>query len=207
LKTDRRIDSYIRESEAFARPILTHLRALVHAACPEVEETMKWGFPHFQYEGMLCSMASFKRHCSFGFWRAAQMKDAEALLGEGAQGAMGNFGKLSQMSDLPKDVTIKARIREAMRLNEKRSVTPVAPKAKAPAPKKPLRVPPDLKAGLAKRARAEKFFVALSPTQKREYIDWITEAKAPATRERRLATTLEWLAEGKNRNWKYEKRT
>lgn len=197
---DPRIDAYIEKAQPFARPVLVHLRAIVHAACPEVEETMKWSFPHFDYRGgMMCAMASFKAHCVFGFWNGSLLLAADSRNAE----AMGDFGRITALSDLPSKARIAGLVKQAMKLNDA-GVKRVA--RKAPAPKKPVRVPVDLAAALAGNAAASEAFKGFSPSARREYVEWITEAKAPVTRERRLGTAVGWIAEGKRRNWKYEKR-
>ena len=197
---DPRIDAYIEKAKPFARPILVHLRAVVHAACPDVEETMKWSFPHFDYRGgMMCAMASFKAHCTFGFWKGSLLLAADSKNAE----AMGDFGRIAALSDLPSKARIAGLVKQAMKLNEA-GVKRVA--RKAPAPKKPVRVPADLAAALAANTAAATAFREFSPSARREYVEWLTEAKTAATRERRLGTAVEWIAEGKRRNWKYEKR-
>ncbi|MES2299072.1 MAG: YdeI/OmpD-associated family protein [Pseudomonadota bacterium] len=195
--TDPRIDAYIANSADFAQPILTYLRQTVHEACPEVEETMKWSFPHFMYKGMFCSMASFKAHCAFGFWKA------ELVFGEGAANAaaMGQFGRLSALADLPPQKALKAYLLAAMKINDAGTVAPSRQKPKA-APRA-LSVPDDFMAALKKNKAALTHFDAFSASRKREYVDWLEEAKTEATRLRRLETALEWIAEGKARNWKY----
>ena len=193
-----RIDAYIAKSAEFARPILEYLRATVHAACPQVEEGIKWGMPFFSYQSVpMCHMAAFKQHCSFGFWLSK-----EVVGGNDGEG-MGQFGKLASVKDLPPKKELTALLRKAMALNEA-GVKHVRPKADSKPPPAP---PEDLAALLAKRqhATARKTWENLPPGCQREYIDWITEARTDATRRKRLATTLEWLAEGKRRNWKYEK--
>jgi uncharacterized protein YdeI (YjbR/CyaY-like superfamily) len=194
---DARIDAYIDKSAGFAQPILTHLRELVHAACPEVEETMKWSFPHFQYKGMLCSMASFKEHCAFGFWKSS------LVLGEtkGDDKGAGSFGRISKLSDLPSKKILTSYIKKAMELNDTGVKPPARPKPKAP---KKRVVPDDLTTALQSNPAARATFAAFSPSQQGEYIDWLTEAKAEATRQRRLETAIEWMAEGKSRHWKYK---
>jgi len=192
-KRDDRVDAYIAKSAEFAKPILTHLRELVHATCPDAEETMKWSFPYFMYKGLLCSMAAFKARCAFGFWQSS------LVLGEATEGAW-SFDRITKLSDLPSKKVLAGYIKEAMKLNETGVKRPAAPKNKAP---RELTVPDDLAAALKKSAKAQATFDGFSPSRKREYIDWITEAKTKATRERRLLTTIEWLAEGKPRNWKY----
>jgi uncharacterized protein YdeI (YjbR/CyaY-like superfamily) len=197
--TDPRVDAYIDKSADFARPILIHLRKLIHAGCPQVEETIKWGAPFFMYQGVLCGMAAFKAHCTFGFWKRLLMttlKDKNK-----SKQAMGNFGRLTSLADLPKDRIILQQVREAARLNTDGVKAP-KPKRKA---KKPLKVPPYFLVALRKNKQALATFDNFSPSHQREYIEWITEAKTDATRDKRLATAVEWLAEGKSRNWKYEK--
>lgn len=196
---DSRIDTYIAKSAEFAQPILQHLRALVHKACPEVEEGIKWSMPFFSHHGgTMCMMAAFKQHCSFRFWLTRD------VLGDSAdEDGMGQFGKLTSLRDLPSDKQLIAYLRKAMALNEA-GVKLSRPKATArPAPT----VPDDLAALLAqkKHAAARKTWAGFGPGAQREYVDWIGEAKTDATRQKRLATTLEWLGEGKKRNWKYEK--
>jgi hypothetical protein len=196
---DPRIDAYIAKSQPFAKPILRHLRAIVHEACPDVEETIKWGFPHFDHRGaILCSMASFKAHAVFGFWRGPQLVGAASRNGE----AMGDFGRITSVEELPSRTKLKALVKRAMKLNESGVKRVVRKKA---APKKPVVVPRDLAAALDADAKARATFDAFPPSQRREYVEWITGAKAAATRERRLATAVEWMAEGKVRNWKYVK--
>ena len=198
-KRDQRVDAYIAKSADFARPILTHIREVVHDACPEVEETMKWSFPHFMYEGMLCSMASFKEHCAFGFWKGGLIIDKS---GRSVEQAMGQFGRLTSVADLPSKKVLSGYIKEAMRLNEEGVKTPARARTK---PKKELAVPADVAAALKKNRKAAATFDGLSPSHRREYVEWITEAKTDETRARRLETALEWMAEGKSRNWKYVK--
>jgi uncharacterized protein YdeI (YjbR/CyaY-like superfamily) len=190
---DKRVDAYIAKSADFAKPILTYIRETVHEACPECEETLKWGAPTFMYKGMLCGFASFKEHAMFGFWKH------ELLFGRGPREAMGSFGRLAAVSDLPAKRQLVAIIKRAMKLNDE-GVKVERAKAK---PKAPIRMPPELKAALARNTKARTTFEAFSPSHKREYLEWIREAKAPETRERRIATAMEWMSEGKPRNWKY----
>jgi uncharacterized protein YdeI (YjbR/CyaY-like superfamily) len=196
-KRDPRIDAYIAKSADFARPILTHLRDLVHEVCPEVEETMKWSFPHFQYKGMLCSMASFKEHCGFGFWKSS------LVIGEGGdevEQAAGQFGRITKLSDLPAKKVLIGYIRKAMELNDAGVKAPARSKPKSP---KEVVVPEDLAEALRRNPQARAAFDNFSPSHKREYVEWITEAKTQATRTRRLETAIQWISEGKPRNWKY----
>lgn len=199
--TDPRIDAYIGKTAGFAKPILTHLRKMVREACPEAEETMKWSMPSFVYRGkILCGMAAFKKHCAFWFWHRG-MSAVLGADGRKSDAAMGSFGRLNSLDDLPSDKKMVLYIRKAAALNE--SDAPARPRpAKRPAP--PLAVPEDLAAGLKKNKAAAATFEKFSPGNRKEYIDWIAEAKRNETRQKRLATTLEWLAEGKSRNWKYE---
>lgn len=194
---DPRVDAYIAQAAEFAQPILTYLRGVVHQHCPEVEESIKWGFPHFLYHGMLCSMAAFKQHCSFGFWKGTLFV-ADARNDE----AMGQFGRITSLQDAPGKKLLAGYIRQAMQFNE--SGAKPARRTKDAVPKPPAEVPDDLAAALKKNRKAAAVFDGFSNTNRREYIEWITEAKRAETREKRLAQTLEWLAEGKPRNWKYQ---
>lgn len=193
---DARIDAYIAKAQPFAKPILRHLRAELHAACPEVEETIKWGMPHFAYHGLLAGMASFKAHVAFGFWKGSLVTGSTRQ----AKEAMWDFGCITSVKQLPGKRELRALIKKAMELNE----SGTAPKRPRKHAKPPLRTPADLNAALKSTTKAAAFFKSLPPSAKRDYIEWITEAKQPATRAKRLATTVEWLAEGKRRNWKYE---
>lgn len=197
--TDSFVDAYIEKSKDFAKPILNHIRALVHAACPDVVETKKWSFPHFDYKGVMCSMAAFKEHCAFGFWKQSLMED-KAFPAE--KTAMGSFGRITSVKDLPDDKTFKKLIHDAMKLND--AGIKVA-KAKPTGERKELVVPDILVAALATNELAAETFDNFPYSCKKEYVEWITEAKTEPTREKRLASTLEWLGEGKRRNWKYEK--
>jgi len=190
-----RTDAYIEKSADFAQPILRHLREVVHSACPDVEETWKWSFPHFDYKGIMCSMAAFKNHCAFGFW------NAEAVVGDDAkEGAMGQFGPITSVKDLPPKKVLVGYVRKAMALKDAGAKPKRAAKPKRPAA---VGVPEDLAAALAKNAKAAKAFGDFSPSHRREYVEWITEAKREATRAKRVAQAVAWLAEGKPRNWKH----
>ncbi len=197
MPTDPRIDSYIARQADFARPILEHLRAAVHAACPESEETLKWSMPHFLYKGqMLVGMAAFKAHATFGLWRAKE------VLGEtGAEReAMGQFGRLTSIADLPPDDVLHALIRKAMALTDAGARPARAKAAPKPAPE----TPPELEAALSANPSARATFDGFPPSCRREYVEWVAEAKRPETRDKRIAQAVEWMAEGKKRNWKYE---
>lgn len=195
-------DAYIAKSASFAQPILQHIRELVHQACPHAEEAIKWGFPHFLTHGeILCNMAAFKQHCSLGFWKAAIMEDPKGLLTIMEKASMGHLGKIASLKDLPPDKTLLSYIREADRLNREGIKIPPKPVAE----KKELEVPPALTAALKKHKAADKVFRDFSYSHRKEYIEWITEAKTEATRDKRIAQAVEWIAEGKGRNWKYQK--
>lgn len=195
---DLRIDAYIEKSAGFAKPILIHIRSLVHTACPDVVETIKWGFPHFDYKGMLCSMASFKRHCAFGFRKQSLLNGAFPA----QKTAMGSFGRITSLDDLPSDKAIIDLVRQAAELNNK----PIKVQKKPATPKKELVIPEELTAALKKNKKASKTFANFPYSCKKEYVAWIIEAKTETTRNKRLAIAIEWLAEGKRRNWKYEVR-
>ena len=195
------VDAYISKAAPFAQPILTHLRGLVHKACPEVAENIKWGMPSFEYKGLLCGFASFKQHCSFGFWKAALMKDKILIENARSEAAMGHLGKITSLKDLPSDKKIITWIKEAMQLNEegKKIV-----KAK-PISHKELSVPGYITTALKKHRKALTIFEAFSTSAKKEYVEWITEAKTEETKNKRMAQAVEWIAAGKPRNWKYMK--
>jgi uncharacterized protein YdeI (YjbR/CyaY-like superfamily) len=193
------VDEYIEKSKDFAKPILEHIRAIVHAACPDVVETKKWSFPHFDYKGMMCSMAAFKEHCAFNFWKQSLL-ESSAFPAE--KTAMGSFGRITSLKDLPNDKTFKKLIHDAMKLND---AGIKVEKPKPSAEKKELVIPPVLKAALKTNALAAETFNNFPYSKKKDYVVWIDEAKTDATRDKRLATTIEWLAEGKSRMWKYEK--
>lgn len=199
---DQRIDHYIDKSAEFAKPILNHLRMLVHKNCPDVVETMKWSFPHFEYNGsILCSMASFKQHCAFGFWLGSKMKDPHGILTpSGERDAMGHFGQIKSLKDLPADKILAAYFKEAMELTDKGEKL-----SRAKSEPKEMTIPPYFLSEVKKNKAALLHFEKFSPSQKKEYITWIAEAKTEATRQKRMATAVEWLAEGKTRNWKYER--
>jgi uncharacterized protein YdeI (YjbR/CyaY-like superfamily) len=194
---DPRVDAYIEKSADFAKPILTHLRKLVHKASPKVSETVKWGMPAYEYKGLVCGLAAFKQHCTFGFWKQSLLEH-DGFSSE--ETAMGSFGRITSKKDLPSDETIIKLVQAAIELNE----NGVKVAKKQPATSKELTVPDYLTAALKKNKAAQKTFDNFPYSCKKEYVQWITEAKTDATRDKRLATTIEWLAEGKRRNWKYE---
>ena len=199
-KKDPRVDACIAKSAPFAQPILKHIRKLVHAGCPEAEETIKWQFPTFMYKGMLCGMAAFKNHCTFGFWKHELIFGKDKVAANGEERGMGQFGRITSLSDLPRDEVLLGYIKEAVRLNDAGIKTPsrARPKKKAP-----LIVPNYFMKELKKNKQALAVFEAFSYSHKKEYTEWITEAKAEDTRKRRLETAIQWMTEGKARNWKY----
>ncbi len=200
-KRDPRVDAYIAKSADFAKPILRHIRGLVHAACPVVEETLKWSFPHFVHEGMLCHMAAFKGHCLFGFWKRELIFKGKGTDEPGNKVA-GRFGRITAISDLPGKKALTGYIREAARLNE--SGVKLPPKTR-PKERKPLIVPACLKSALKKNKQAMTVFENFSYTHRKEYVEWIMEAKTEETRLKRLETAIQWMGEGKSRHWKYLK--
>jgi hypothetical protein len=197
---DPRVDAYIAKAAPFAKPILKSIRQAVHKGCPDVEETMKWSFPHFDYKGMLCGMAAFKEHCTFGFWKASLLEGPG--IPQKTKDAMGQFGRIASADDLPPEKDLVALVRQAARLNDEGIKVVRDRKAPKPIPK----VPAAFVKALGANSRAKVNYEGFSPSHRREYLEWITEAKTDATRDKRIATTIEWLAEGKSRNWKYERR-
>jgi uncharacterized protein YdeI (YjbR/CyaY-like superfamily) len=197
MKRDERIDAYIAKQAGFARPILDHLRAAVHDACPESEETLKWSAPAFMYKGeILAMMAGFKGHVAFNLWRGSQVVEKGNKLGE----AMGQFGRIASIEDLPKPAALAELIRKAMAL----AGSGVKPQREKTA-KAPVETPDDLQAALTENEAALSTFEGFSPSCRREYVEWVVEAKRAETRASRIAQAVAWMAEGKKRNWKYEK--
>ena len=194
---DDRVDAYIARAAEFARPILTHLRETIHEACPDVTETIKWGFPHFEYKGLLCHMAAFKEHCGFGIWKGSRIVEK---VDRPDEPAMGQFGRITRLSELPSKKVLTGYIKKAMKRNEEGIKSPTPPKPKV---SRELVVPEDLASALRANAAARATFEKFSPSNKREYVDWITDAKTQTTRTRRLEQAIGWMAEGKPRNWKY----
>jgi len=197
---DARIDAYVEKSAEFAKPILNYLRDVVHEACPDVHETVKWSMPAFEHHGLLAMMAAFKQHCAFGLWKGGMV----LAKGVRSRDAMGQFGRIASIKDLPPRRVLLDYIREAVRLNQEGIKKP-APKAKKKTDRV-LEIPDYFTAALRRNKHALANFEAFSYTKRKDYVDWLTEAKTELTRENRLATALEWIAENKGRNWKYEQR-
>lgn len=201
-----KVDAYLAKAKPFAQPILDHLRNLIHKACPDVEETIKWSRPFFEYRGtILCNISAFKEHCSLGFWgqeMAPVLQEAGVLGNEG----MGSLGRITSLKDLPSDKLLIGWLRQAAdSIAGGRNISPIAARHKVvKAPKPTLEAPPEFTSALSKSKKASSAFASFSPSARREYIEWIVEAKRPQTRDKRIATALEWIAEGKQRNWKYE---
>jgi uncharacterized protein YdeI (YjbR/CyaY-like superfamily) len=198
MSRDRRIDDYIAQAQPFAQEILTHVRDRVHAVLPEAQEDVKWRMPAYLVGGKLVLItAAFKEHTALNFWRGQELESRHDTVG-----AMGQFGKIKSLGELPPDTELDRLIREAAELAKS-----------APAPRKPKHQPkpaseihPDFAAALDRAPAAKATFDSFPPGQRREYVDWIAEAKQDATRQKRIATAVEWLSEGKRRNWKYEKK-
>jgi uncharacterized protein YdeI (YjbR/CyaY-like superfamily) len=196
-KKDPRVDAYIARSAPFAKPILKHLRKVVHAGCPTAEETLKWGAPAFMHKGILCGMAAFKQHCVFGFWKHRLIigKDDEKRYAA----AMWR-GRITELSELPGDKVLLGWVKKAARLNDEGIQVPRKPR---PAAGRTLGVPAYFMSAVRKNSQALATFKGFSPSNKKDYVEWVTEAKTEETRLRRLATAVQWMAEGKIRNWKY----
>lgn len=197
MSRDPRIDAYIERAQDFAKPILSHIRETMHAACPDIGETLKWGMPTFTHKGRnIAGMASFKAHASFGFWRRSEVGSAPSREGE----AMGQFGRIASRADLPGDTALAAMVRDAVALEE----TGVRPKRAKTPPKAEIAMPGDFRSALDADPRASTAFDAFPPGARRDYLEWVTQAKRPETRAKRIATAAKWIAEGKKRHWKYE---
>jgi uncharacterized protein YdeI (YjbR/CyaY-like superfamily) len=196
MKTDPRVDAYIARQADFAKPILTHLRAILHEACPDCEETLKWSMPSFIYKGkILAGFAAFKAHATFGFWSGSTLLESN----DEQRSAMGQFGRLTSRDDLPAKAMLLEFTRKAMTLIDE-GVKPMRNKTV----KAPFTVPQDLRAAIDALPAAKATFDGFPPSCQREYVEWVTEAKRDETRAKRLAQTVIWLAQGKRRNWKYE---
>jgi len=201
---DTRVDAYIAKSAPFAQLIMVHLRKLVHETAPLITETIKWGFPFFDYNGPVCQMAAFKEHMGFGFWKQRQLNDPHKLIKE-EDGTAGSFGKITRLSDLPADEILIDFIQQAVILNEAENKKAV-PK-KVITPKAPIEMPVDFADLLAANPKAQEFYDKFSPSCKREYLEWIVDAKSDETRQKRMQTAVEWIGEGKSRHWKYKAKT
>lgn len=195
---DKRIDAYIAKAQPFAQPILKFIRETVHEGCPDVEETTKWSMPFFMYKGMLCNMASFKEHCAFGFWKGPLILDDK----DKSEDAMGHFGRITSLKDLPPKKVLLGYVKKACELNDS-GIKKAAPPR--PREKKELVIPDYFLGAVKKNKKALATFEAFPYSKRKDYVEWVTEAKTDETRNRRLQTTVEWLAEGKARNWKYER--
>jgi len=200
-KRNAGVDAYIEKAADFAKPILRHVREVIHAACPDVEEAMKWGMPSFAYHGIMCNMAAFKEHCAFGFWKGKILfaKSDRAREKE----SMGNFGRIARLSDLPSDAKLTGYIRKAMSLNERG--VPMK-RADTPRSRVELKIPSYFKNELSKNKKALETFKNFSTGNKKDYVEWIIEAKTEPTRSGRMKKAIKWMAEGKIRNWKYIKK-
>jgi uncharacterized protein YdeI (YjbR/CyaY-like superfamily) len=196
-KRDPRVDSYIARSADFAQPILSQVREVVHAACPTVEETIKWGAPFYMYKGILCSNAAFKKHCAIIMWKGRLLPKDDATY------VTGPLRKITSVDDLPSRKKLGGYIKALMKLNEEGAKTPAR---SGPKFTKPLVIPPELKRALARNAPASASFKGFSPSHKREYAEWIASAKGEDTRDRRVKAAIEMISEGKSRHWKYQKR-
>jgi uncharacterized protein YdeI (YjbR/CyaY-like superfamily) len=201
-----RVDAYIDKAQPFAHPILEHLRKVMHKGCPQIEEAIKWSHPFFVYRNtIMAHMAAFNEHCAFGFWGeeiAAKLHEAGAV----QNGAMGTLGRITSIKDLPAEKVMLGWVREAAALIDSgQHTSPIAARRKmVKAPKAAPRPSPEFAAALKKNKKASAVFAAFSPSCKREYVDWIAEAKREETRDKRIVQAIEWIAEGKQRNWKYQ---
>lgn len=199
---NKKVDEYINKSADFAKPILNYLRKIIHDTCPDVEEVIKWGIPHFDYKGeMMCILAAYKNHCSFSLWKAELMSHPKLKENIKPGQKMGNMDKIKALSDLPSKAVLVAYVKEAMALNEN-GIKKEKPKPKAPTV---IEVPDYFQKALAKNKKAAAVFESKSPSFRKEYLVWITGAKTDETRQARITEALEWIAEGKGRFWKYAK--
>jgi len=195
---NKQFDAYIAKSPDWAQPILARLREIVHEACPEVEEELKWSSPSFMYHGIMCGMVAFKEYATFHFWKGELVTGTP--LGANGMGAAAQFGRMTSLKDLPPKKTLVAYIKKAMKLNEE-GVKVDRPKKKRPT----LAMPDDFLSAIKKNKKASASYESFSPSHRREYIEWVSDAKTDATRGKRVTQAVEWMAEGKSRNWKYQR--
>lgn len=197
--TDPRVDEYIKNALPFARPILRHIRGLMHRGCPELTETIKWGMPHFEYHGVIASMAAFKEHAVFGFWKQDLIPGMKQYIKE--KEAMGSWGRITSLKGIPPDKDVIAFVRVAAKLNEKGIKSP----RKSPKPVV-VNMPPDFLKAIRANKKANEVYENFSPSNKRDYADWINDAKTDETRQSRMKTAIVWMRDGKPRMWKYMKK-
>ena len=197
------VDAYIAKSAGFARPILEHMREVIHSACSDVTEKIKWGMPFFDYgDEMMCHIAAFKQYAVLGFWKGSIMKDPILRENASSESSMGHLGRITSLKDLPSDKKLTAYIKEAMKLNDDGIKVDRKPKSTE---KKELTVPDYFQKAINKNKKAKTIFDAFAYSHKKEYVEWITEAKTDATREKRISSAIEMMQEGKSRHWKYQK--
>lgn len=198
MSKDPRIDAYIERAQPFAKPILEQVRALTHKYCPGIEEAMKWSSPSFLYKGkIMCGMSAFKEHAAFGFWYGEMVTGAPGI------GAMGSFGRLTDVGNLPDEKTLAAMFKKAMQLIDD-GVKPSHMEGRGKHRKPAIEMTPAFRAALAASPTARDTFANFPPSAQRDYLEWIVEAKRDETRDKRIAQAVEWIGEGKRRNWKYE---
>lgn len=202
---DPRIDAYIDKAADFAKPILMHLRDLVHRTVPEIAETTKWSMPFFECNGPVCYMAAFKQHCAFGFWKSSRLSDSHKVLQEEEGSGAGSFGKITSLADLPSDEILMGYIAEMIAINAQEEKKPAVKKPAAIKAPVTVETPAYFMELLTQNPQAMAVFEKFSPSAKKEYITWFTEAKTEATLQKRLEQAIEWISEGKQRNWKYQK--
>lgn len=196
MSRDPRIDAYIAKAQPFARPVLEKVRERVHAALPDVEEAIKWSMPAYTVGGKIVAItAAFKAHAALNFWRGQELRGTDANAD-----AMGQFGKLKSVEDLPSDGELDRLIREAAELAN----SAPAPRKIKHEPKPEPAMHPEFAAALERAPKAKTTLEAFPPSARRDYLEWIAEAKQDGTRQKRIATAIEWLSEGKRRHWKYE---
>lgn len=196
--TNPKVDEYIKNAAPFAQPILKHVRELMHKGCPDLTETIKWGMPHFEYHGVIASMAAFKEHAVFGFWKQDLIPGMKQYIKE--KEAMGSWGRITSLEGIPPDNDIIEFVKVAAKLNEEGIKSP----RKAPKPVV-VNMPDDFMNEIKKNKKALETYENFSPSNKRDYADWINTAKSEETRNERMKTAIEWMSEGKPRMWKYMK--
>lgn len=201
---DTRVDAYIAKQQPFAKEICTRVRAIVHEAAPDITEDIKWGHVAFMHKGIVCGLAAFKHHVVFHFWKASLLGGSHARRSTDDK-TLEQLAKLKSVDELPSKSVIASLVKAAVKLNDGAVKVPKSPMA-AKKTKAPLRTPPSLAKALARNAKAKSTYQGFSPSHKREYVEWICDAKSVETRDRRIEQALGWMSEGKPRNWKYMKK-
>lgn len=189
------ITAYIEKATPEFKEVMIALRSVLNNPNFDIKEDWKWGAPNFNNEGMICWLAHFRNHVGMNFFKGTLIKDKYNLFTHYREEKGNRQLKFSDINQIIPE-QIEYYIEEAIKLNQEN--------IKVVKKEIDTSLPLDLETELNNNPKAKMFFESLAPSYKRDYIEWIEEAKREATRTKRLATTMEWLSEGKKKNWKYE---